>query len=86
MDHGPHPTLAYRLCCQARIAEREGKLATAAALYTSAAAHFGLAGKRDQQGQCHTHRSRCLYDAARVARPVDRVYISDAARAIRDGA
>lgn len=65
MNQGPYETIAYRLCCQARLAERDGKPMIAATLYTSAAARFSVAGRRDQAGQCYTHASRCRAEAVK---------------------
>lgn len=60
---------AYRLCCEARLAERQGHLDRAASLYQKAAAKFSLAGRQDQAEACHTHRNRCEFDAKKGATP-----------------
>jgi len=61
----PQTFTAYRLCCQARLAERDGKGMIAATLYTSAAAQFAAAGRREQSAQCYTNASRCRFDATK---------------------
>jgi hypothetical protein len=58
-----HAITAYRLCCQARLAERAGNHYQAASLYQTAAAQFSAAGKREQSAQCYTHANRCRYNA-----------------------